>query len=243
MTSQVNPYSESPFSKTEQVEMMFDRIAFRYDLMNRLLSMGIDKRWRKQLRKLLSAYHPKIILDVATGTGDVAIELVKLHPEKITAIDISGEMLNLAKEKIRNRQLQSLITLMHADSQQLPFADDQFDSVVVAFGVRNFENLEKGLKEMFRVTKKNGVTAILEFSKPALSPFKQVFNFYLKNICPVIGRWIAHDQKAYDYLFRSVEVFPSGNAFTEILNQTGFQNTRCIPLSFGICSIYLAEKH
>jgi demethylmenaquinone methyltransferase / 2-methoxy-6-polyprenyl-1,4-benzoquinol methylase len=243
MQSPVNPYSDSTLSKTDQVAIMFNRIAFRYDLMNHLLSLGIDRRWRNRLRKILSAYHPKKILDLATGTADVAIELVKLHPEKIIAVDISNEMLQIAGEKIRKRGLDSLITLMNADSQQLPLPNEEFDAITVAFGVRNFEDLQKGLQEMFRLLKKGGVLAILEFSKPHTTPFKQLFNFYFKNICPLIGRWIAHDKKAYHYLVQSVQVFPSGKAFEEILNKTGFENTRCIPLSLGICSIYTAEKH
>ena len=243
MQSPVNPYSESTLSKTDQVAMMFNRIAFRYDLMNHLLSFGIDRRWRGQLRKILSAYHPQKILDIATGTADVAIELAKLQPKKIIAVDISDEMLQIAGEKIRKQGLDSLITLMNADSQQLPLANEEFDAVTVAFGVRNFENLQKGLLEMFRLLKKGGVLAILEFSKPRTTPFKQLFNFYFKNICPLLGQWITHDKNAYNYLVQSVQTFPSGKAFEEVLKKTGFQNTRCIPLSLGICAIYTAEKH
>lgn len=242
MKQQVVPYEEMSLPKKEQVTLMFDRIAFRYDLMNRLLSFGIDVGWRKRMVKILSPDHPKMILDVATGTADVAIQLASLDPDQITGIDISQEMLSRGREKLKEKKLDQLISLIHADSEKLPFEDNKFDAVTVAFGVRNFEHLEMGLSELFRVLKKDGKLVILEFSKPSSFPFKQLFRFYFTAICPALGKWITNDKMAYDYLHRSVAEFPDGKNFTTLLNKTGFAETQCFPLTFGISSIYTGRK-
>ncbi|MBK9730180.1 MAG: bifunctional demethylmenaquinone methyltransferase/2-methoxy-6-polyprenyl-1,4-benzoquinol methylase UbiE [Chitinophagaceae bacterium] len=242
MKQQVVPYEELNLSKKEQVTMMFDRIAFRYDLMNRLLSFGIDVGWRKRMLKILKPVQPKMILDVATGTADVAIQLASLHPEHITGIDISVEMLSKGQVKLKEKSLESLITLQQADAENLPFADNKFDAITVAFGVRNFEHLEKGLQELNRVLKSNGTLIVLEFSKPKLFPFKQLFHLYFTYICPILGQWITNDKMAYTYLHRSVAAFPDGKDFTQLLNKNGFVSTQCTPLTFGISSIYTAKK-
>ena len=242
MKQQVVPYEELQLPKKKQVALMFDKIAFRYDLMNHLLSFGIDVKWRKKITSFLKKDAPKTILDVATGTGDVAIQLAALDPKQIIGVDISPEMLLLGNEKVRQKKLDHLITLREADSESLPFEDNKFDAVTVAFGVRNFENLEKGLYELFRVLNKNGKVVILEFSKPRQFPFKHLFRFYFTTICPALGRWIAGDQMAYDYLHRSVTEFPDGKNFLEILEKTGFTETQCTPLTFGISSIYTGKK-
>jgi demethylmenaquinone methyltransferase / 2-methoxy-6-polyprenyl-1,4-benzoquinol methylase len=243
MREPVVPYQELAMPKKEQVTLMFDRIAFRYDLMNHMLSFGIDMLWRKKLVKLLQSHHPEMILDVATGTADVAIKLSALHPEKIIGIDISREMLTIGKQKIKDKKLNNLISLQQADCEKLPFQDNNFDAVTVAFGVRNFEHLEKGLEEIFRVLKKDGKVAVLEFSKPSRFPFKQLFYFYFTRVCPLLGKWITKDKMAYEYLHRSVASFPDGKDFVAILDKTGFIKTKCIPLLFGISSIYTGSKH
>jgi demethylmenaquinone methyltransferase/2-methoxy-6-polyprenyl-1,4-benzoquinol methylase len=242
MRQSVVPYEQSALSKKEQVGLMFDRIAFRYDLMNRLLSFGIDVSWRKKLVRTLAPLHPQKILDVATGTAEVPLLLQKLIPEAITGIDISEKMLEIGRKKIHERGLDPLIGLQQADSENLPFDGNNFDAVTVAFGVRNFENLETGLKEIYRVLKPGGTIAILEFSKPTQFPFKQLYHFYFTQVCPMLGSWITHDATAYEYLHRSVSVFPEGKSFLEILKRNGFKETICTPLTFGISSIYTAKK-
>lgn len=242
MKQEVVPYTDLNLSKKEQVTMMFDRIAFRYDLMNRLLSFGIDVGWRKRILTILKPVQPKIILDVATGTADVAIQLAALHPEQITGIDISTEMLQLGQQKLKEKKLESQITLLQADAENLPFEDNKFDAITVAFGVRNFEHLEKGLQELNRVLKNDGTLVVLEFSRPKQFPFKQLFSFYFTYICPVLGQWITKDKMAYTYLHRSVAAFPDGKKFTDLLLKNGFTSTQCIPLTFGISSIYSGKK-
>lgn len=242
MKQQVVPYKELNLSKKEQVTMMFDRIAFRYDLMNRLLSFGIDVGWRKRMLKILKPYQPQLILDVATGTADVAILLASLHPHQITGIDISEEMLSRGRVKLKEKKLDSMITLLQADAENLPFEDNKFDAITVAFGVRNFEHLEKGLNELHRVLKKGGNLVVLEFSKPHQFPFKQLFQFYFTYICPILGQWITNDKMAYTYLHKSVAAFPDGKDFTFLLEKNGFTETQCIPLTFGISSIYTGKK-
>jgi len=238
----VKPY-EAEGSKKQQVSQMFDNIAPHYDLLNKVLSLGIDKIWRKTAIKLLEEDNPQYILDVATGTGDVALQIAKqLQPKKIVGIDISNEMLAIGRKKIAKQNLQKIITLEEADSENLPFEDNTFDAITVAYGVRNFENLEKGLSEMYRVLKPNGKMIVLEFSKPTMFPFKQLFNFYFANILPTIGKWTSKDPKAYRYLYESVQAFPDGNKFVAILDKLGFQSTKLISLSLGICSIYLGKK-
>jgi demethylmenaquinone methyltransferase/2-methoxy-6-polyprenyl-1,4-benzoquinol methylase len=242
MKEQVVPYDELTLSKKKQVELMFDRIAFRYDLMNRLLSFGIDVSWRKKMIAALKTLQPKIILDVATGTADVALMLSTLNPNEITGIDISAEMLEIGRKKIAEKNLQQTISLLHADSENIPFEDNKFDAATVAFGVRNFENLEKGLSEIYRVLKPGGSFIVLEFSKPKSFPFKQLYHFYFTHVCPLLGKWITRDKRAYDYLHRSVNAFPEGEAFILKLKETGFKQTQCRPLSFGISSLYTGRK-
>ena len=242
MSKEVIPYKEEGLGKKEQVALMFNNISPRYDLLNHLLSLGIDIQWRKKAIKLLNTIKPKTILDVATGTADFAIQSLSLNPEKVTGIDISDGMLEIGREKIKKKKLDNIITLENGDSENLQFKDNNFDAVIVAFGVRNFENLENGLASMHRVLKKGGKVVILEFSKPASFPFKQIYNFYFKSILPIIGNVISKDNSAYTYLPESVQAFPQGAIFLDILNKTGFNQTECIPLTFGICSIYTGIK-
>lgn len=238
----VVPYKNEKGNKKEQVATMFDNISKRYDLLNHLLSLGIDIYWRKQAIKLLAAEKPARILDVATGTADFAIEALSLKPEKITGVDISEGMLEIGRQKIARMGKSEVISLHKGDSENLQFKDETFDAVIVAFGVRNFEDLEAGLKDIQRVLKKNGSAVILEFSKPTAFPFKQVYSFYFKNILPLLGKVISKDQSAYTYLPESVNEFPYGKKFTDILTKLDFKTTRCIPLTFGIASIYTAKK-
>jgi demethylmenaquinone methyltransferase / 2-methoxy-6-polyprenyl-1,4-benzoquinol methylase len=238
----VVPYKDKELSKKEQVALMFNNISKKYDFLNRLLSMGIDVYWRKKAIKQLKGDEPKLILDIATGTGDFALESLKLNPDKIIGVDISEGMLNVGKEKIKKLKLEDKIDLQLGDSEGLVFKDNNFDAVIVSFGVRNFENLEKGLSDMFRVLKPGGKTVILEFSKPQYFPFKQIYNFYFKFILPQIGKLISKDNSAYTYLPESVKEFPYGDRFLEIMQKTGFKNTKCIPLTFGISSIYIGIK-
>ncbi|MBA3648199.1 MAG: bifunctional demethylmenaquinone methyltransferase/2-methoxy-6-polyprenyl-1,4-benzoquinol methylase UbiE [Chitinophagales bacterium] len=243
MNRTIVPYTEVDLPKKKQVEMMFDRIAFRYDLMNRLLSFNIDVLWRKKMVLQIKKINPSKILDVATGTADVAIYLSKINPEEIIGIDISNEMLDLGRKKIKSHKLERVISLLQADCEMLPFADNSFDAVTVAFGVRNFENLNTGLKEIFRVLKAGGLVCILEFSKPKYFPFKQVFKIYFEKVCPTLGKWITKDRSAYEYLYRSVNEFPDGRHFLNILEKNGFTQTKCIPLTLGISSIYTGKKY
>lgn len=242
MAKKITPYDEAG-DKKSQVSRMFNRIAPYYDLLNRLLSLGIDTVWRRRAIDKLTGDGPRLILDVATGTADLAIESARrLQPDKVIGIDISTEMLEIGRRKIRQRGLDTVIELQEGDSENLPFPDNTFDAITVAFGVRNFENLEKGLMEMQRVLKKEGRLIVLEFSKPRVFPFKQVFNGYFKYILPAIGRLTSKDPKAYRYLYESVQAFPDGEDFLNILQQTGYKTNQCIPLSLGICSIYVGEK-
>jgi demethylmenaquinone methyltransferase/2-methoxy-6-polyprenyl-1,4-benzoquinol methylase len=224
------------------VKQMFNDIAPRYDFLNHFLSANMDKRWRKKTISMLKPYHPKRILDIATGTADLAIEAMRLEPEMITGVDITEEMLRLAAIKIQKKNLSDTIILKAARSEELPFGDASFDAVMVAFGVRNFYDLEKGLKEMLRVLKKNGVVAILEFTVPTAFPIKQIYSFYFRKILPVMGKIVSKSKTAYTYLPETVFSFPQGKAFTALLEKTGFTNTRFRRLSMGICSIYIAEK-
>lgn len=242
MSKEVTPYKEDELGKKEQVALMFNNISPRYDLLNHLLSLGIDIQWRKKAIRLLKPLQPKNILDVATGTADFAIQSLSLNPEQVTGIDISDGMLEIGREKIKKKNIDHLISLENGDSENLRFPDNKFDAVIVAFGVRNFENLESGLAGMHRVLRKGGKVVILEFSKPSSFPFKQIYNFYFKSILPIIGNVISKDNSAYTYLPESVQAFPQGSVFLDILNKTGFNQTECIPLTFGICSIYTGVK-
>jgi len=239
----VTPFDDPDRSKKEQVAEMFDRVANRYDVMNRLLSAGIDIKWRKKAILQLKNDKPKQILDVATGTCDMAIISYKLlRPEKITGIDISGEMLKVGRKKIEKEGLTSVIELQTGDSETINFADNSFDAVTVAFGVRNFENLESGLKEMLRVLKPGGKLIVLEFSRPRTKIFRSLYNLYMSIVAPEMARWISRNKKAYQYLNQSANLFPERQDFVDILNRTGYSNTSFKPLSAGICCIYIGEK-
>ncbi|MBL7849895.1 MAG: bifunctional demethylmenaquinone methyltransferase/2-methoxy-6-polyprenyl-1,4-benzoquinol methylase UbiE [Cyclobacteriaceae bacterium] len=240
--SVVVPYKEDPGAKKQQVARMFNRISGRYDFLNHFLSLGIDILWRKKAIRLLKDKHPKQILDVATGTGDFAIEALALKPDRVIGVDISEGMLEVGRAKLRDRKLDERIELRTGDSENLPFEDNIFDAVIVAFGVRNFENLEAGLREMFRVLKPGGTVVILEFSKPSKFPMKQLYNAYFTAILPTIGRWISRDDSAYRYLPESVQAFPDGDDFLKVLSGTGFKNPQCDPLTFGISSLYWGSK-
>ncbi len=222
---------------------MFNKIAPYYDFLNHFLSLGIDTLWRKKAISQLSAVKPKNILDVATGTADLALETCKqLNPEKVIGVDISTEMLEIGRKKIAKRGFENIIDLQEGDSENLSFESNTFDAITVAFGVRNFENLRKGLREMNRVLKQGGQLVILEFSKPRIFPFKQLFNLYFKYLLPTIGKITSKDPKAYKYLYDSVQAFPDGDNFVTILENSGFKSIQCISLSLGICTIYTGRK-
>ena len=238
----VVPYKDASDSKKNQVAQMFNSIAGKYDFLNHFLSAGVDIYWRKKAIGLLQKSQPKQILDIATGTGDLAIEALKVNPDKITGVDISEGMLAVGREKLQKKGLSSKIELQPGDSENLQFETNTFDAITCAFGVRNFENLEKGLSEMNRVLKPGGRVVILEFSKPTAFPMKQAYNFYFKNILPVFGKVISKDQSAYTYLPESVQAFPDGKAFLQILDKVGFKQSQWQSLTFGICSIYTAIK-
>lgn len=239
----VVPYQESALTKKQQVAEMFNRIAFRYDFMNRFLSVGIDKGWRRKALKMLTKEKPKMMLDVATGTGDVAIMAYELlKPEKITGIDISDKMLEIGREKVLKLGLDKQIELQSGDSEAINFSDHTFDAVTVAFGVRNFERLEQGLKEINRVLKPGGKLIILEFSKPKIAGIAQLYNLYMEMVAPRVASVVSKNKKAYQYLTESVQQFPEGKDFVSILNNVGFRNTSCKKLSLGICSIYCGIK-
>jgi len=238
----VVPYKEDPGAKKQQVARMFDNISGKYDFLNHFLSLGIDIVWRKKaIRKLLDL-HPREILDVATGTGDFAVESLSLKPDRVIGVDISEGMLEVGRKKLERRGLNQKIELRKADSENLPFEDNHFDAVIVAFGVRNFENLQQGLSEMLRVVKPGGRIVILEFSKPSKFPMKQLYNVYFTTILPMIGRWISKDQAAYRYLPESVKAFPDGKDFLNLLTSLGYKNPQCDPLTFGISSLYWGSK-
>lgn len=228
--------------KKQQVRSMFNNIAHRYDFLNHFLSAGIDYRWRKKAIKIIGKTNPKTILDIATGTGDLAIEACKLNPKKIEGIDIAEDMLVIGREKIQKKNLSDLINLQTGDAENIQLDDNSFDAVMVAFGVRNFENLEKGLSEMYRVLNKGGLVMILEFSKPGKFPIKQLYHFYFRFILPTLGKIISGDSSAYTYLPDSVSAFPAGEDFLNILTKIGFRNTNHKPLTFGIASIYTGMK-
>lgn len=242
----VVPYKDRDSSKRQQVAEMFDSISPKYDLLNHVLSGGIDILWRKrairELRKALAPKTPKRILDIATGTGDFAIEALALKPNTIVGMDISEGMLAVGREKMKKRGIDNIIEMRSGDSEGLPLPDNDFDAVIVAFGVRNFENLLKGLTDMHRVTRPGGVCVVLEFSNPRQAPFKQLYGFYSRTILPLIGRVVSKDASAYTYLPESVQAFPDGPDFLRIYQAAGFTNTKWIPLTFGIASIYIGHK-
>lgn len=238
----VLPYKNREDSKKEQVADMFNSISKKYDFLNHFLSMGIDILWRKRAIKQLKADQPKLILDVATGTGDLAIEALKLNPDKVIGVDISRGMLDMGIEKMKKLGYEDKIELRMGDSEQLLFDDNNFDAVIVSFGVRNFQDLKKGLADMRRVLKDGGKVVILEFSTPTKFPMKQLYSFYSKAILPLIGKVVSKDNSAYTYLPESVQEFPYGDSFLSILQDVGFKESKCIPLTFGISSIYIATK-
>lgn len=242
MSETVVPYKENTGTKKEQVREMFNNISPKYDLLNRLLSAGIDRYWRKRAIGKLKKAAPKLILDVATGTADLAIEAVKLNPEKITGIDLSEQMVAIGREKVAKKGLSGKIELQTGDSENLPFQDNYFDAVIVSFGVRNFENLEKGMTDILRVLNAGGTLVVLEFSKPKGWFIGGLYQFYFKYILPLIGKIISKDQSAYTYLPESVNAFPEGERFLSILTKIGFTGAECERLSFGICSVYTAKK-
>ena len=243
MSATVKPYQEKESEKREQVELMFNNISPKYDLLNRVLSLGIDKIWRKQALNLLKKDKPEYILDVATGTADLAIEAAtRLKPTSIVGIDIAENMLQIGREKITKKKLDKMITLQKGDSEKINFSDNTFDAVIVSFGVRNFQHLELGLSEIHRVLKPGGSIMVLEFSKPQKAPFKQVYQFYFKNILPIVGNMVSKDSAAYTYLPDSVNAFPDGKSFCAILEKIGFSIQHYKPFTFGVCTSYVGKK-
>jgi demethylmenaquinone methyltransferase / 2-methoxy-6-polyprenyl-1,4-benzoquinol methylase len=237
------PFKDSVAPKKQQVADMFNKIAFRYDFLNRFLSGGIDRSWRKKAIRELIDSNPKVILDVATGTADMPIMLMKfLHPEKVTGIDISEGMLEIGRQKILKTGFENMVTLLKGDGESIDFASDSFDAVTVAFGVRNFQNLENGLSEMLRIMKPGGKLVILEFSKPGKGIFLPFYKIYLRLIAPRIGKAISGNSAAYRYLNDSVNAFPEGDSFIKILEKSGYANTYSKKLSWGICSIYCGTR-
>ena len=242
MPKNITPYKDSELGKKEQVAQMFDAISGNYDGLNRLISFGVDVKWRKKVLKLVSDKNPKTVLDIATGTGDLALLMTKTSAEKIIGLDISAGMLEVGRKKIEAKNLSNKIEMLLADSENMPFENDTFDAITVAFGVRNFETLEKGLSEILRVLKPNGIFVILETSVPEKTPFKQGYQFYSKNILPLIGKLFSKDNSAYQYLSDSASVFPYGEALNNILRKIGFIEVRAMPQTFGVATIYSASK-
>ncbi|MBC7447782.1 MAG: bifunctional demethylmenaquinone methyltransferase/2-methoxy-6-polyprenyl-1,4-benzoquinol methylase UbiE [Hymenobacteraceae bacterium] len=238
----VVPYRDQSASKKTQVAQMFNSIAHRYDFLNHFLSAGIDQYWRRRAIDELMAAKPRRILDVATGTADLAIAALRADPEHVTGIDISEGMLAVGRQKLTERHLSDRITLQQGDSEALQFADNSFDAIMAAYGVRNFEHLDRGLAEMFRVMRPGGKLVILEFSKPRVFPLKQLYNGYFLHVLPRFGKLISKDASAYTYLPESVQAFPDGEAFLEHLRRAGFLAPRWQPLTFGISSLYTATK-
>jgi len=238
----VAPYQDSDQNKKQQVEQMFDNIAPKYDFLNHFLSLGIDKLWRKRAVRILKGDQPKRILDVATGTGDFAIAASRLDVTEIVGFDLSEKMIRVGEQKVKKLKLDSLIRFQKGDSEKMPFDNASFDAITVAFGVRNFENLQKGLDEFHRVLRKGGVAVILEFSKPRYFPMKQLYRFYFFHILPFIGGLVSKDSSAYSYLPESVMAFPDDQEMLNILSRTGFSEVNQKRLTFGIATIYIARK-
>jgi len=243
MSKIITPYEQADTGKKQQVATMFNNISKKYDFLNHFLSFGIDKIWRKKAISTLRELKPQNILDVATGTGDFAFEAIRiLNPQKITGIDISEGMLSIAQNKINDRGLSGRFEVQVGDSERLSFPDEAFDAVTVAFGVRNFENLEQGLHDICRVIRPGGQAVILEFSNPKKFPIKQFYSFYSKNLLPRIGKLFSKDSRAYSYLPESIAQFPDGSNFTNLLLEAGFKQAVCKPQTFGICTIYIGTK-
>jgi len=242
MSKKVKPYKDSDLGKKEQVSKMFDTISKEYDGLNRVISFGIDVKWRNKVVKIIGDTKPNSILDIATGTGDLAINLTRTKASKIVGLDISQGMLEIGRGKIGKLGLNNTIEMVLGDSEKIPFEDNSFDAITVAFGVRNFENLEKGLSEIYRVLKTGGTFAVLETSVPTKTPYKQGYKFYSKNILPLIGKLFSKDKSAYKYLSDSAAAFPYGEAFNNILQKIGFIAIENKPQTFGVASIYIAKK-
>jgi demethylmenaquinone methyltransferase/2-methoxy-6-polyprenyl-1,4-benzoquinol methylase len=240
---EIRLYKNNEMSKKDEVTLMFDKIAQRYDFMNHLLSLNIDKIWRRKAAKQLSDSKTEIILDAACGTGDLAISVYKkIKPKEIIGIDLSEKMLEYGRRKTRKLNLNHVIRLQQGDSEQMEFKNNTFDAVTVAFGVRNFENFETGIAEMYRVLKPGGKLVILEFSQPQKFPVKQIYCFYFSWVLPFIAKLFSKNPSAYSYLNKSVDFFPYGQAFIDILNAAGFKQNSCLKLTFGIASIYTGIK-
>ena len=242
MSEKINPYKQSTLGKKQQIAKMFDTISNEYDNLNRVISFGIDIKWREKVVNIISKKKPNNVLDIATGTGDLAINLTQTNASEIIGLDISKGMLEVAHEKILKKQLDKTIKMVVGDSENLPFDDNSFDAITVAFGVRNFENLDLGLAEIYRVLKSNGIFVVLETSVPVKFPFKQGYYVYTKTILPLIGRLFSKDKSAYSYLSESASKFPYGKAFNNILKNIGFINTEALPQTFGVATIYKATK-
>ena len=242
MSKIIKPYKNSDLGKKEQVAKMFDAISKNYDGLNRVISLGIDVKWRKKVVKIVGKNKPKQILDIATGTGDLALMMAELSPDKIIGLDISEGMLAVGKEKIAKVNLSEKIEMVVGDSEEMPFDDDTFDAITVSFGVRNFANLDKGIKEIARVLKPSGVLVILETSNPMKFPFKQGYKLYTHLFLPIIGKLFSKDKVAYSYLSESANSFPFGAAFNNILQKNGFTHTEDNPVTFGVATIYTARK-
>lgn len=242
MGTKVKPYNKENASKKEEVEEMFDNISGKYDFLNHFLSLGIDKLWRKKAVKILKPFKPKVIMDMATGTGDFAIEALKLNPERIVGVDLSNGMLEVGRKKMKKRKVDNIIEMVQGDSENLSFEDATFDAFTVGFGVRNFQNLNAGLTEMLRVLKSGGVGLVLEFSKPKKFPVKQYYKFHSKYIIPTIGKAISKDKAAYTYLPESVAAFPEGQDFIDIMTDIGYTNVKSKRVGGGIATIYYGVK-
>ena len=242
MSGNVTPYKDPQRGKKEQVTSMFDAISGEYDGLNRVISFGIDVKWRKRVVEILKEKSPDTILDIATGTGDLAIHLTKTGASRIVGLDISRGMLEVGKKKVLEKKLEGIVDMVVGDSEHLEFKDNSFDAVTVAFGVRNFEDLKQGLSEIYRVLKPKGTLVVLETSVPTKTPYKQGYSFYSRYILPTIGKIFSKDRSAYRYLSESASVFPHGQAFNNILGEIGFIGMENKPQTFGVASIYIASK-
>ena len=240
--SKVKPYKDSDLGKKEQVTKMFDTISGEYDGLNRVISFGIDVKWRKKVVNIVKESSPNTILDIATGTGDLAIALASTNATNIIGLDISSGMLEIGKQKVTKKGLENRIEMVWGDSESMPFEDNTFDAITVAFGIRNFETLENGLKEILRVLKPGGRFVILETSVPTKTPYRQGYGFYTKYILPIIGRVFSKDKNAYRYLSESASVFPHGEALNNILRKIGFISVEDFPQTFGVATIYVSSK-
>ena len=242
MSKKITPYKDSGLNKKKQVQKMFDTISGNYDGLNRVISFGIDVKWRKKVIKIVSDSNSQSVLDIATGTGDLAISLVGTGAKRIVGLDLSEGMLSVGRKKIKEKGLSERIEMIQGDSEALPFEDDSFDAITVAFGVRNFENLKKGLSEIHRVLKPGGTFVVLETSVPTKFPFKQGYHFYTKNLLPLIGKVFSKDKVAYSYLSESAAAFPHGKKFNNILTKIGFIRVENKPQTMGVATIYTASK-